>query len=156
MKKEPTSLTLKAFSRNKHSSLQCQDVIYPSYKKLVCLSLKNPSGKFFSLPVEKSAPLGEAQTFLFKEQARIDFVALDKCSSLFCIGVNYATRKFYNIGPQRQFYKTFYSIILLMFIISQRVCPWQAFPAQSNVRGYRVEYLKVALFGQALALLKNI
>ncbi len=35
-------------------------------------------------------------------------------------------------GPS---YKTFYICKLQLFIISQSVCPWQAFPAQSNVSG---------------------
>ncbi len=34
-----------------------------------------------------------------------------------------------------QCYKTFYGRTLCIFIISQSVCPWQAFPAKSIVCG---------------------
>ncbi len=40
---------------------------------------------------------------------------------------------FYSIGTRGQCYKTFYVRNLRIFVISQSVCPWQAFPAQSNV-----------------------
>ncbi len=43
------------------------------------------------------------------------------------------TNKFYNIGGL--YYKTSYGRNLRIFIISQSVCPRQAFPAQSNVSG---------------------
>ncbi len=33
------------------------------------------------------------------------------------------------------YYKTFYGRNVRIYIISQRVCPWQVFPAQSNVFG---------------------
>ncbi len=37
--------------------------------------------------------------------------------------------------PQGQCYKTFYGRKLRLFIISQSVCSWQAFPDKSYVRG---------------------
>jgi hypothetical protein len=37
--------------------------------------------------------------------------------------------------PRGLYYKTFYSHNLRIFVISQSVCVWQAFPAMSNVCG---------------------
>ncbi len=45
------------------------------------------------------------------------------------------TKKFCNIGPCGRYYKTFYGRKLRIFVISQSVCPSQAFPAQSNMCG---------------------
>ncbi len=59
-----------------------------------------------------------------------------------------------------QCYKTFYDCNLQIFVISQSVSPWQAFPAQSNVLlvrpgGFpRVENLKGASLGQAMPYLQ--
>ncbi len=38
-------------------------------------------------------------------------------------------KKFYSTGPRGQCFKTFYGRNLRIFIKSQSVCPWQAFPA---------------------------
>jgi hypothetical protein len=85
----------------------------------------------------------------------------DKHSSLLQTLVNYGQREFYNIGPWAHFnlislkefnvcsfafllphgisrglyYKTYYGRHLRIFVINQSVCPWQAFPAKSNVYG---------------------
>ncbi len=42
------------------------------------------------------------------------------------------TKKIYNIDPWCQYFKTLCIHNLQSFVISQSVCPWQAFPAQSN------------------------
>jgi hypothetical protein len=59
----------------------------------------------------------------------------DKHSSLLPIFVNYGRKKFYNIETWGECYKTFYSRNLRIFVISQCVCPWQAFPVWSLVCG---------------------
>ncbi len=58
--------------------------------------------------------------------------ARDKHSSLLRKFLN-CRQKSYNFGTQGQCYKTFFARNLYIFVISQSVCPWQAFPAQSNV-----------------------
>ncbi len=68
-------------------------------------------------------------------QARLEMFATDKHSSLIYMSVNYGHKKFYNIGPWCQSYMIFYFRNLRMFAISWSVCPWQAFPAQSNICG---------------------
>jgi hypothetical protein len=40
---------------------------------------------------------------------------------------------FVNLNSRNQYYKTFCGRKLWLFIINKSVCPWQAFPAQSNV-----------------------
>ncbi len=39
------------------------------------------------------------------------------------------------LSTSRKCYKNFYNLKLRLFIISQSVCPWQAFPAQPNACG---------------------
>jgi hypothetical protein len=43
------------------------------------------------------------------------------------MAVNYRGKKFYNIGPWAQGYKTFFVHKLRIFVISLIVCHWQAF-----------------------------
>ncbi len=50
-------------------------------------------------------------------------IAGNKHSSLLRKLLNYVHKKFYNIGPWIQFYKTFYRRNLQMFVISWSVCP---------------------------------
>ncbi len=45
------------------------------------------------------------------------------------------TKKFYNIGSRCQCLKTFFVRTLQIFVISYRICQWQASPAKSNVCG---------------------
>jgi hypothetical protein len=45
----------------------------------------------------------------------------------------FTPKKFYEIDPWGQCYKMFHVRNLRIFIISYGVCPWQAFPALSNV-----------------------
>ncbi len=52
---------------------------------------------------------------------------MDKHSSLLQKFVNYGEKKFYNIGPWAQCYKTFLSINLQIFVIRQSVCISQTF-----------------------------
>ncbi len=47
--------------------------------------------------------------------------------------VNYDRKEFYDTGPWCQCYNTFYGRNLRMLVISYSVCPWQAFPAYTNV-----------------------
>ncbi len=68
---------------------------------------------------------------------------------------------FYNVGPWCRCYKTFYSRNLRIFFISQSVCTWQAFPAQSNVFGQGQEptqewSTKGSLFEETPVLPSNI
>ncbi len=44
-------------------------------------------------------------------------------------------KKFYEIDTWGQYYKSYNGRNLRIFVISQIVCPWQAFPAWSNVCG---------------------
>ncbi len=69
----------------------------------------------------------------YKQQTRLERFARNKHSSLLRKSVNYGQKKFYNIGPWAQCYKTFYVLNLRMFLVSQSVCPWQTSTAQSNV-----------------------
>ncbi len=58
-----------------------------------------------------------------------------------------------------QSYKTFYGRNLRIFVISQSICPWQAFLAQSNATpraNPTTEHMKCASLGQAPALPANI
>ncbi len=67
----------------------------------------------------------------------------NKHSSLKRIHVNYGQKSLITLAPDRmtvftlnpwvQCYKTFYVHNLRMFVLSWSVCPWQAFPTQSNV-----------------------
>ncbi len=66
-------------------------------------------------------------------QSRLERLGIDKRSSLLQKSVIYGRKKFYNIEPRAQCYKTFYDRNLRIFVISQSVCQRQAFPAQSNV-----------------------
>ncbi len=68
---------------------------------------------------------------------------------------------FFDIGSWGLSYKTFYCRNLLIFVISQSVCPWQVFPAQSNVFGwpYRKHQTKLdrlARYKHSSLLLKSV
>ncbi len=87
---------------------------------------------------------------------------MDKHSSLFSsIRIDYR-KKFYSIGSRASCYKSHYVRNLRIFVVSQSVCPWQAFPAKSNVfevrpRAYpKGELLLRVPLGQAPAFLTNI
>ncbi len=65
------------------------------------------------------------------------------------------------LTPGPNIIKTFFVRRLRIFVISQSVCPWQAFQAQTNLLvrpgAYpRVKHLKGASLGQAPALPANI
>jgi hypothetical protein len=68
-----------------------------------------------------------------KHSARLERLARDKHFGLLRKYVNYGSKRFHSTGPRAQCYKTFYGRNLRIFVISYSVCPWQTFPAQSNV-----------------------
>ncbi len=57
---------------------------------------------------------------------------MNKHSSLVQKFVNHGRKKFYNIEPWTQCYKTFYGRNLRAFVINMSICQWQAFKALSN------------------------
>ncbi len=65
-------------------------------------------------------------------------------------------------NPGANCYKTFYGCRLRIFVISQSICPWQAFPAQFNVCGLSQPYLQTldqarkVCQGQTLQLITKI
>ncbi len=71
-----------------------------------------------------------------------------KHSSLFWPLRQQRRKTFYNIDTWAQCYKTFYCCNLRIFVISQSGCPWQAFPALSNVcrKGQEPTQVKYILF----------
>ncbi len=73
-------------------------------------------------------------TFVGKAAAYAKVEQLKHSSLLRKFG-NYGRKMFYKISPWGQCYKIFFVRNLRIFVISQSVCPWQAFQAQSNVCG---------------------
>ncbi len=82
---------------------------------------------------------------------------------------NYGCKKLYEIGPRAQCYKSFFVCDLRIFLISQSVCPWQVFPAQSidcmeqmkdsslgQAPVLQTDQVKQACQGQTLQLITNI
>ncbi len=69
------------------------------------------------------APQGQAQTDVCKYWTWVKVT--DKRSSLIHHGINYGSKKSYNIGP--------YANVINFH--NKLECPWQAFLAQSNVCG---------------------
>jgi hypothetical protein len=57
----------------------------------------------------------------------------NKHPSLLRKSANHCYKKFYNTGPRAQCFKTFYVRNLRVNVISVSDCPWQAYPALSNV-----------------------
>ncbi len=62
-----------------------------------------------------------------KHQTKLEKLVRDQHNSLLRKFGKYSSRKFYNIGPLGQCYKSFYGRKLRLFVISQNVCPWQVF-----------------------------
>ncbi len=62
-------------------------------------------------------------------QTRPEKLTNDKHWSLLQKSVIYGQKKFYNIGPWSQCYKTFFCCDLRFFVKSFSVCPWQTFQA---------------------------
>ncbi len=72
--------------------------------------------------------------FWRRQSSKVEF------SSILCTDVNRLLQMSMVCGSnlfyclcRGQCYKSFQGRKLLLFLISQRVCPWQVFPAQSNV-----------------------
>jgi hypothetical protein len=53
-------------------------------------------------------------------------LAIEENFSLLCILVNWVHKKFYNIEPSSQCFKTFYGRNLRLPVKSLSVCPWQS------------------------------
>ncbi len=89
----------------------------------------------------KCRPIGQA--LALSSNIRLGWKALPgiNTQAYYEKSVTYARKKVYNIGPRIQCYKTFYGRYLRMFIISQSVCPWQAFPAKSSVQGETLQLI---------------
>jgi hypothetical protein len=74
-------------------------------------------------------------SWFYQQMLRLEWkvIARAKCSSLLQKGITYGCKKFYNMDTRGQCHKTTYGHKLRLFIISKSICPWQAFPAKSNV-----------------------
>ncbi len=88
-----------------------------------CKASALPSEMYF-----RCSTLGQAPNHTHKHQTRQLSLAREKHSSLLRILINYSCKKF---GLH---YKTFYDRNLCIFIISQSVCPWQAYPSDAPFR----------------------
>jgi hypothetical protein len=79
--------------------------------------------------------LGKYPGLTFKHCSSQEMLAKDRQSSLLLTLTNYGYKKFFSSRPWGQCHKTFYGRKFRIFIISQSVCSWQDFPAESIDRG---------------------
>ena len=78
----------------------------------------------------------------------IEKFAKDKQSSLLWKFVSYGRKKFYNIDPRSQCYKTFFTRNLQMLIISKSLCHCKAFAVRSELT-----WVNLCKIGRLLALI---
>jgi hypothetical protein len=79
------------------------------------------AGKAGANPSEATfmcSTLGKAPGLIHKDYTSLERLARNKHSILLRTLINRAYKKFYNIGPRDQCYKTFYGRKLQLFVIS--------------------------------------
>jgi hypothetical protein len=91
-----------------------------------------------------------------KHQTRLDKLAREKTNAYYEHSPLTAIKSFITLTTGLNVIKLITVRNLQIFVISYTVCPWQAFPAQSNVLGKNVEHIKGASLGKAQTLPANI